>query len=126
MTNEKKILIAEDEIAAAETLCEYLNFHGYNCDIESDGSRVTKKITDDTDAIILDINLAAGPTGLQLLPEIKKSHPTIKTLIITGDNIPENRLKSLQLGADYFFSKPINLPLLLTHLKDSTHKPKVA
>jgi DNA-binding response OmpR family regulator len=125
MKNEKKILIAEDDIAAADTLKEYLQFHGFSCDVETSGMEVPKKITPDTGIVILDINLADGPTGLQLLSDIKKSNPDIQTLIVTGDSIPENRLQSLRLGADFFFAKPIDLSLLLAHL-DKSMKTRMA
>ncbi len=126
MTKKKKILIAEDELAAAETMREYFVLHGYDCDIVSEGNRVSSGITPDTVALVLDINLADGKTGLKFLPEIKKRHPNLKTLVITGDRIPENRLKSLQLGADFFFSKPVDLTLLLAYLKKPLSQKGVA
>jgi DNA-binding response OmpR family regulator len=126
MEKTRRILIAEDDYASADTMREYLQMHGFDCDVESRGGEVAKKITPDTKIVILDINLAEGPTGLQLLADIKQANPEIKAMIITGDSIPENRLKSLRLGADYFFAKPIDLKLLLAHLKNSIDKRELA
>ncbi len=112
-----KILIAEDDRMAAETLEEYLESHGFDCTVESDGDGVRKNCPSDYNAVILDINLHGGPSGLELLPEIKRDNPDILAMVITGESISEARVKSFRLGADFFFPKPLNLSLLLAQLE---------
>jgi len=113
------VLIAEDDVASAKILCEYLQFHGFDCVMENESKKVTGRINHETDAVILDINLDSGPSGLELLPEIKRANPDITALVITGDRISENRAKSLELGADFFFPKPLNIRLLVAQLQRS-------
>jgi len=113
------VLIAEDDHAAAETLREYLETNGFSCAIENDGIGARKHFSRDFQAVILDVILPAGPGGLELLVEVKERYPDIKVFVVSGFNIPETRVKSLELGADFFFPKPLDLKLLLKHLQNS-------
>ena len=60
------------------------------------------------DLVILDISLRNG-AGIGMLENIKKRHPGIKVMILTGctDEFYFNRCK--RAGADYFFDKAFQL-----------------
>lgn len=60
------------------------------------------------DLVILDISLRNG-AGIDMLQNIKKRHPGIEVMILTGctDEFYFNRCK--RAGADYFFDKAFQL-----------------
>ncbi|WP_435627262.1 response regulator [Candidatus Ferrigenium straubiae] len=60
------------------------------------------------DFVILDISLRNG-TGISMLECIKKRHPGIKVVVLTGctDEFYSDRCK--RAGADYFFDKAFQL-----------------
>src|SRR5215212_7716825 len=68
--------------------------------------------------ILSDINMP-GMTGLQLLERIKQEHtaPPPVVMIITAYGDEANYLKAMQLGADYFLTKPLDFSLLKDKLK---------
>lgn len=61
-------------------------------------------IANDTDAMILDIQLADG-NGLTLLKSIKQSKPEVKVMVLTNHSTEDNRLHTLRAGADDFLDK---------------------
>lgn len=60
------------------------------------------------DFVILDIGLRNG-AGIGMLESIKKHHPSIKVVVLTGctDEFYSDRCK--RAGADYFFDKTFQL-----------------
>ena len=47
----------------------------------------------------------SGENGLDVTKEIKRVYNKIVIVILTSNNLPENRLQAFQNGADYFLSK---------------------
>jgi DNA-binding NarL/FixJ family response regulator len=63
------------------------------------------------DVILLDLNIA-GKSGLDLLKEIKQSHPEITVIMFTNHSEPYYRNICKQFGADHFIDKSIEFDLL--------------
>ncbi len=109
MLEVKKILIVEDDSNAAETLCDFLESYGVDSVTIEDGNAFDSTFSSEFDAAILDINIGGSADGFELLAKIKQSPFPVFTIIATARDIQENREKSISLGADYFFGKPIDL-----------------
>lgn len=64
------------------------------------------------DVLVTDIRLA-GMSGLELVRKIRKRHPTIRIIVITG--VPDRGLErqAKELGIDGFFRKPMDIPSFL-------------
>ncbi len=60
------------------------------------------------DTVILDIRLP-GKNGIELLKEIKSAHNEVRVIMLTNYDFEHYRQQSLQLGADYFFNKTLEL-----------------
>lgn len=61
----------------------------------------------------VDIHLADGNSGLEIVPRIKACWPTCPIIVITGDSSEALVGQALAMGADDFIAKPIR-PLELT------------
>lgn len=57
---------------------------------------------ENVDLLITDLHMP-GHDGFELITELKKSEPTLKVLVISGN--PNNMEMSIQLGADDFLDK---------------------
>ena len=57
--------------------------------------------------LLSDINMP-GMTGLQLLEEVKKSHPQLRVIMITAYGNPHYISESQRLGADGYLTKPVD------------------
>jgi DNA-binding response OmpR family regulator len=66
---------------------------------------------------VLDIKMAPID-GVEVLARIKKRSPSTRVIMVTGFPTEENRAECMKLGADGYMTKPINLPELITLLRD--------
>lgn len=104
-----KILIVEDEQQLAKSICQYMEKENYLCEIASNISEGREKIESfDYDCILLDIMLPGG-NGLDLLEELKRDKKLDGVIIISAKNSLEDRIFSLNAGADDYISKPFHL-----------------
>lgn len=66
---------------------------------------------------VLDIKMTPID-GVEVLARIKKRSPSTRVIMVTGFPTEENRTECMKLGADGYMTKPINLPELITMLRD--------
>jgi len=108
------ILVVDDEPQIRELLSVYLRKQGFQ--VSTTGtSQETMGFLKETsvDLVVLDIGLA-DEDGLRLLAEIKKSHPTLRVVMLTGMGFVEDLLQEAhQKGADGYVSKVLPLDELL-------------
>lgn len=57
-----------------------------------------------TDLVLLDIKLPTG-NGIEVTKEIKRSHPSVVVVILTGHDAPQYRQAAFRNGADCFIFK---------------------
>lgn len=77
-----KILLVEDDVSMQFLYELWLSeFVLEFCDNESEAQNAIKQ--NNYDLVILDIDLGKGLTGLTILDEIAKKHPSLKVLVIS-------------------------------------------
>jgi DNA-binding response OmpR family regulator len=112
----KKILIIEDEADMCLLLNILLADKGIKLDhVKSLSSAISYLKTHHPAMIIMDNKLPDG-FGVDFIPEIKKIHPDLKIIMITGF---ANAVKDLALdnGADIFLHKPFTREELYNSVK---------
>lgn len=57
--------------------------------------------------LLSDINMP-GMNGLELLEKTRELFPDLKVIMITAYGDEESKLRSIQLGAAHFFTKPVD------------------
>lgn len=87
-----------DAIPAAELVAQ--------ADNEGDAQSYLAKYR--PDVVVLDLRLRRG-SGLSLLEHIKATYPRTLVVVLTNYGQPEYRAKCLDLGADYFFDKSVDI-----------------
>lgn len=113
-----KILIIEDEPELAATVQDFLKAEGYLVEHASDFPTADEKATIyDYDCLVVDINLPGGGSGLDILRNLKKTHPETGVIIVSARNALDDRIMGLDLGADDYLTKPFHLPELNARLK---------
>lgn len=75
------------------------------------------------DGVILDLNIP-GISGFELYIEIKKEKPLLPIFFLTGELDLDLRINGLDLGADDFLLKPINMLELIARVKNRLTKWK--
>ena len=73
------------------------------------------KLDNDTDLIILDINLPDG-NGYDYLKELRK-HSSVPVIILTANDLETDEVMGLELGADDYITKPFSLMVLRARIE---------
>ncbi len=104
-----RILLAEDDALLGDGLRAGLRQQGFLVDWVRDGPSVERELaTDAYDAVVLDLGLP-GKDGTAVLTDVRKSGRKTPILILTArDAVPE-RISNLDLGADDYVVKPVDL-----------------
>lgn len=116
MTNNKQVLVIDDDQAIRELLAEYLSKNNFDVITAEDGREMDKQLlTHKPDLIILDIMLP-GDDGFILCQRIRQtSHVPI--IMLTANSDEMDRVLGLEIGADDYIAKPFSPRELLARIK---------
>jgi len=115
--NKIKVIYAEDEIKTqilVKSILDRLSYVEIDC-VNNGEDLKNKCLQNDYDLIISDIILPKID-GLEVISEIKKIKPNISTIIISAHKNEEYLNKSISIGINSFFQKPLNTNLLISTL----------
>lgn len=111
-----KILVVDDEILIRNVIKEYLLIEGYNVLEASDGNEALDIINQyNVDLIILDI-MMPKKDGFETIDEIKQIKD-IPIIMLSARTEEFDKLKSFNLGADDYVTKPFSPKELMARIK---------
>lgn len=112
-----RILLAEDDALLGDGLRNGLRQHGFQVDWVRDGEAAQRELrAQPYAAAVLDLGLPRLD-GLEVLAQIRQAGVTVPVLVLTArDGVPD-RIKGLDLGADDYVVKPIDLDELAARLR---------
>lgn len=109
VTRQKKILVVDDEPAIVSTLKDSLEALGYQSAGAGNGKEALQLINKDAfDLVITDIRMPEK-SGIDLLHQLKESHPELPVVIITGYPLAYPPDKAMKEGADGYIAKPFRI-----------------
>jgi two-component system copper resistance phosphate regulon response regulator CusR len=112
-----RILLVEDEPAAARVLAKGLREQAYAVDVAADGDAALFQIaTTDYDAVILDVMLPVK-SGVIVCRKVRESGSRVPILMVTARDAVEARIEGLDCGADDYLVKPYAFGELLARLR---------
>lgn len=112
-----RILLVEDEPAAAQMLAKGLREQTYAVDLAADGEAALYQASiNDYDLILLDVNLP-GKDGLEVCRELRASGSTVPVLMLTARDAVQDRVAGLDTGADDYLTKPYAFHELLARVR---------
>jgi DNA-binding NtrC family response regulator len=105
-----KVLIIDDDIAVRKSLHLLLHQQGLATELAVNDREAFQKLEEETpDLILLDMNFSAetsGADGLRTLKSIRKSHPAVPIILITGWATMQLAIEGMKAGANDFIAKP--------------------
>lgn len=108
----QKIFIVEDDDVIAKTIGNYLNRWAFTVELVQKFDQVDAEIRAAApDLVIMDISLPYF-NGFHWLSELRK-HSKVPVIFLTSSGDDMNLVMAMNLGADDFLAKPIELPVLL-------------
>jgi len=113
-----RILLVEDERKVASFMARALRENSYAVDVAENGQRALEQATDVAyDAILLDVRLPGGLSGLDVCRELRQQKVETPILMLTARGLVEQRVEGLDAGADDYLTKPFVLAELLARLR---------
>ena len=120
-----KLLLVDDETEFLDTLLKRMKRR--NVDVNGVGSGEAALVWLDnhaTDVVILDVRMT-GMDGMATLQEIKKRHPLIEVIMLTGHASMEVAIQGMEMGAFDYLMKPMDMDELLYKAEDAFKKKKI-
>lgn len=116
MTSTPHIIVVDDEAAAREMVGDYLRMQGFNVTL-CDGGRSLRAAmaAEAPDLIVLDLNMPEED-GLSIVRDLKQTSP-VPIIMLTATASPIDRVVGLELGADDYLAKPVELRELLARVR---------
>ncbi len=113
-----RVLLVEDEPALVDVIDNLLR-REIGCsvlaapDLETANSILASQ---QVELVLADVTLPDG-NGMDLLPAIRKNHPTATTIVITGDPTVDRAISAIQEGAIDFLPKPFDSKQLVDRVR---------
>lgn len=115
-TMNRQILIVEDDLAARDSMGEFVAMSGYDCQVVSSAEEAIDILKKTSFQVVLTDIMMPGMDGLELTDIIKKDYD-IDVIIMTGYSERYSYEEAIGKGASDFVFKPIRFQELLLRLK---------
>jgi DNA-binding response OmpR family regulator len=112
-----RILLAEDDALLGDGLRAGLRQRGFEVDWVRDGAAAERELRAECyAAAVLDLGLPLRD-GLHVLAAVRHAGITLPVLVLTARDAVPDRIKGLDIGADDYVVKPIDLDELAARLR---------
>ncbi|MFC1815562.1 sigma-54-dependent transcriptional regulator [Thermodesulfobacteriota bacterium] len=117
------VMLVDDEVPFVETLTKRLEKRSLQIISAHDGQEALEKLNKNrnVDVVILDVKMP-GMDGIEVLREIKKTHPLIEVIMLTGHATVDTAIEGMKLGAYDYLMKPCELEELMLMVEEATKK----
>ncbi len=116
-TENKKILLVEDDQNFGAILKDYLTLNDFDVTLAKNGMEGFEKFKKDTyDLCILDV-MMPYKDGYTLAKEIREKNKDVPIIFLTAKSMKEDVLKGYKVGADDYLNKPFDSEVLLMKIK---------
>jgi DNA-binding NtrC family response regulator len=103
-----RVLVAEDEQTFGLTVTRFLQKAGHEVKICTNGKSALKALDSaEWDVLLLDLKLPDAD-GVDILATVRKEHPELQTIIVTGFANVQSAIDTMRLGAFDYLTKPPN------------------
>ncbi len=119
-----KVLLVDDEREFVQTLSERLQMRAFGSAVVYDGEAALSVVEEDEpEVMVLDLKMP-GVDGLEVLRRVKKDHPDVEVIVLTGHGSSEIRARCLEMGACAYLEKPVDLDTLTRTMQDAYRKKR--
>ena len=116
------VLFVDDEVEFLETLLKRMKKRDLQVSGVKTGEEALEFLDQNrVDVVVLDVKMP-GMDGIQALREIKRLHPIIEVIMLTGHASVEVAIQGMELGAFDYLMKPVDIDDLLYKVQDAYKK----
>ncbi len=119
MSQKIRVLMVDDEERFRETTAKLLTNRGFETTIAASGEEALKILSrQPQDVVVLDIRMP-GMDGHQALSAIKKDHPDLQVIMLTGHGNANSARAALAQEAYDYLSKPCDIDILTAKINSA-------
>ncbi|NDY56238.1 response regulator [Desulfovibrio sulfodismutans] len=112
-----KLLLVDDEENFVNTLAERMKMRDVPSKVVFSGEEALEAVkVEAPDVMVLDLRMP-GIDGMDVLRKVRKCHPHVQVIILTGHGTDLDEEEARKLGAFHYHKKPIDIDELLSTVK---------
>jgi len=112
-----KLLLVDDEENFVNTLAERMKMRDVPSKVVFSGEEALEAVkVEAPDVMVLDLRMP-GIDGMDVLRKVRKAHPHVQVIILTGHGTDLDEEEARKLGAFHYHKKPIDIDELLSTVK---------
>ncbi|WFU55762.1 response regulator transcription factor [Bradyrhizobium pachyrhizi] len=109
MTDERQLLIVEDDAGFARTLKRSFERRGYDVAVSASLDEVRQLLEQQSPGYaVVDLKLAGGASGLACVEALHAHDPEMLIVVLTGFASIATAVEAIKLGACHYLAKPSN------------------
>jgi DNA-binding NtrC family response regulator len=117
-----KVLLVDDEEEYVKTMAERMEMRDVGPQVALSGEEALQMLEKDVpDVMVLDLRMP-GIDGMQVLERVKKEHPHVEVIILTGHGSEKEEKEARRLGAFEYLQKPADTSHLLATVRSAWAK----
>jgi DNA-binding NtrC family response regulator len=120
-----RVLLVDDETSFVETLGKRLtirNLHVFTAGSAEDAFDLLAR--ESVDVVVLDVKMP-GTDGLTAIKTIKRRHPLVEVILLSGHANLEASVGGMALGAFDYLLKPVRLEELVYKIEDAFKRKSI-
>ncbi len=120
-----RIVVVEDDPAVSKLLSTLLTQASFDCATASSGEEALVALQREPfDAVVSDVRMP-GISGLDLLAEVRRQHPHVAFLVVTGVDDIRVGIRAMTAGADDYLVKPFQEDAVISSLRRALEKKRL-
>ena len=117
-----QVLLVDDEAEFSETLIKRMKKRNVDITGVKSGEEALMALDQNqVDVVVLDVRMP-GMDGIETLRAMKKAHPLIEVIMLTGHASVEVAVQGMEFGAFDYLMKPMEIDDLLYKIQDAYKK----
>ncbi len=117
-----KLLLVDDEEDYVKAMAERMEMRDVGSRVALSGEEALRLVEDDApDVMVLDLRMP-GIDGMQVLERVKREHPHVQVIILTGHGSEKEEEEARRLGAFEYLQKPTDTSDLLKTVRSAWKK----
>ncbi len=123
---KQRVLFVDDEESIRLTLPRILEHAGFDVSAAASVPEALDIINHSPfDVLLTDLNIGSPADGFTLVSAMRRVQPTAATFILTGYPDFQTALEAIRKQVDDYFTKPADIPTLISALREKARKPRV-
>jgi DNA-binding NtrC family response regulator len=117
------VMLVDDEVPFVETMTKRLTKRNLAILSAFSGAEALEKLKTQkkVDVVVLDVKMP-GMDGIETLREIKRAHPLVEVVMLTGHATVETAIEGMKLGAFDYLMKPCEVEVLMAKVEEAKRK----